>query len=346
MTGAHFPFVTRKLLELWDEGRLPNVAGVEVEPEYGYVARIRYRSGAVRIIRGSDVGLNAGAACELAKDKAYVKHFLRRSGFECPRGEAFLLPWWAEEIMPRLAERGFTRPRTTDGAAEYAAGLGFPVYLKPIDGAQGRGVWRCDSAARIQPVIDHYAEQRIRLMVVEEAVDLPDHRLVVLRDRLISAYTRFPLNLTGDGTATVAELLSGLQRGFRLSGRPTTIDAADARIAARLARAGLDLGSVPRRGETVVLHDISNLAAGGTALDVTATVHPRWVRLALDVTAELGLTFSGVDLACADVTDPDAPYSVLEVNSSPGLDHYGSVGAEQRAVVDGLYALILNEPPD
>ncbi|GAA3219409.1 hypothetical protein [Actinocorallia longicatena] len=344
MIKRHYPYVTRKLLELREEGMLPNVAGIEVEPEYGYVTRVRYTNGAVRLTRGNDVGLNSGAACEVVKDKAHTKFFLRGSGYRCPRGQTFLLPWWAEQIMPGLGTRGFSGPRTTAGAAAYAGEIGFPVYVKPVDGSKGLGVFRCDGPGEVDEVMARYAEQRVRVAVVEEAVGLPDHRLVVLRGKLISAYSRYPLAVVGDGSASIGELLVRLQRHFEDIGRDTRIDLADVRIGRRLARSGRTLRSVPAAGEHVVLHDISNLSAGGSALDVTAEVSRRWTDLALDVSASLGLDFSGVDLACADLSSPDGDYAILEVNATPGLDHYGSVGTEQEKIVKAMYAVVLNEP--
>ncbi|MFB4316988.1 hypothetical protein [Actinomadura sp. 21ATH] len=340
----HYPYVTRILLSLLEEGRLRNVERVEVEPEYGYVTRIYYNNGSVRVTRGSDVGLNPGAACEIAKDKAYTKFFLRKAGFACPEGRAFLLPWWAEKIIPGLGLRGFDAPLMVDQAADYAASLGFPVYVKPVDGARGQGVWRCDDLAEMERVIADYAEQWIRVALIEEYVDMPDHRLVVMRGGIISAYSRLPLTVTGDGVSTTAELLRRLQQRYTEADRDTLIDVDDARIAARLRREGRTLESVPRAGEPVVLLDISNLSAGGTAHDVTAKVHPFWSALAADVAKSFGLAFCGIDLACHDLAEPGGRYSIIEVNATAGLDNYGSVGRAQRKIVRDLYALVLNEP--
>jgi hypothetical protein len=35
-------------------------------------------------------------------------------------------------------------------------------------------------------------------------------------------------------------------------------------------------------------------------------------------------------------------YSVIEVNATPGLDHYASSGVEQSRIVDQLYTKVLN----
>ncbi|MGY0231795.1 hypothetical protein [Longispora urticae] len=345
-TPRHYPFVTRMVDSLYRGGLLTNVATVQIEPEYGYATRIRYNDGSSRLTRGNDVGLNSGAACDVMRDKAYTKHFLRLAGVRCPRGEAFLLTWWADRIRPALARHGAAPARVADQLAGYAAAeLGFPVYLKPVDGSQGVNVWRCADGAEIAHVLAGYEEQRIRVALVEEAVDLPDFRLVVLDGELISAYRRVPLTVVGDGRSTVAELLAGLRNEFHRTGRDTTLRTDDPRIAARLRRSGLDHGHVPGAGEHLPLLDISNLSTGGTAVDHTDSVAVRWRDLAIGVAHEFGLRFCGVDLACADLTSGHGTYSVLEVNAAPGLDHYGSVGAAQEHVVRDLYARVLNTPP-
>jgi hypothetical protein len=86
----HYAYVTRMVLRLFREGALSNVASVEVEPEWGYTTRLRYRNGATRITYGNDIGLNAGAATELARDKAYTKLFFKNMGAHAPDGSAFL----------------------------------------------------------------------------------------------------------------------------------------------------------------------------------------------------------------------------------------------------------------
>ncbi|MEU5881405.1 hypothetical protein [Spirillospora sp. NPDC047279] len=341
----HYPSVTRRLLKLYREGRLTEVASVEVEPEYGYIAKIRYRNGAIRITKGADVGLNSSTAYELANDKAYTKDFLERAGFSCPRGRAFLLPWWADQIRPRLAARGFDAMVDTRSLPEYVrAELGFPVYLKPGDSARGLGVWRCHDEEQIDRVLEEYARERIKIALVEEVVTHPDHRLVVLDGRLIFAYARMPLAVTGDGVATIEELMTGLQDRVAARGREIRWDLHRERVRLRLRQNNRKLTDVPLEGEIVTLLDISNLSAGGTAEDLTGVVAPRWRDLAIDAAAAMGLTFCGVDLACPDLKDPAGDYVLFELNASPGLDHFGATGPGQESVVEDLYVTIFNTP--
>ncbi len=339
----HYSFVTRTLLDLFYSGTLANVVEVEAEPKWGHAARIRYRNGAIRITYGNDIGLNSGAAADVARDKAYTKMFLERMHIATPRGEAFLFKWWLDQIG---AVRRPTDIRTIEDAPAFARDtLGFPVYAKQVDGSKGKGVTLCDSAEDVQDAAGTLDGLHARVMLVEEAVDLPDYRLVLLNGDLISAYRRTPLTVVGDGNRTVRQLLTDRQLAFDAVGRDTQIDSEDPRIAKSLGRRGLSLASVPPSGEKLRIHDISNLSLGGTAEDVTSEVAHSWQKLSREIAAGLNLAFCGIDLLCKDIHDPEAEYRVLEVNAAPGLDHYASVGAKQQAIVRGLYARVLDVPP-
>ena len=92
VSKPHYPFITKLLIDLFNEGELPNIVSVDVEPTYGYVGRMTYRDGAVRFFRGSSMGINRLGASEVARDKGYTKYFLDRLGYRTPTGRVFLLP--------------------------------------------------------------------------------------------------------------------------------------------------------------------------------------------------------------------------------------------------------------
>lgn len=342
----HYPFVTRMAAELFNSGALSNVENIEIEPEFGYTTRIRYTGGRVRMTRGNDVGLNSGAACDVVRDKAFTRHFLQLQGVTCARGQSFLLNWWADVLRPRASVLGPAQLRTVDQILPYIREqLRMPVYVKPVDGSKGQNIWCCRTEQEVVSALADYERKRIKVALVEEDVSLPDYRLVVLDGEIISAYERRPLQVEGDGVGTLAELVDRLQLSYRADQRDTMLNPGDQRIAARLAADGFTWESVPAAGVRVRMHDISNLSAGGTAVEYTYAVSERWRQLAIDVCAQFGLRFCGVDLACSDLTVPDGDYAVLEVNASPGLDHYGSVGAAQAQIVRRLYARVLNTIP-
>lgn len=342
----NYAYVTRSLIRLFNEGRLTNVSAIDVEPEYGYVARIKYTDGSYRITYGNDLGLNPGAASDLARDKGHTKFLLRTIGINCPKGEEFLLPWWADQIRSSQEARGNKSIRSVDESGSYIEqGMGYPVYLKPVDGSQGSDIFILNNPEDLTSALELYNQKRVRVAMVEEPIKMPDYRIVALGGELISAYRRIPLAVTGDGSSSIEQLLTDLQARYFLEGRDTRVDPNDPRINKYLLSKGLSVNTKLSEGQQVTLAPISNLSAGGTSEDVTNTINPRWSELAAFVSKNFNLRLCGLDLACQDITNAESEYCVLEVNAAPGLDHYATSGEEQKKIVDELYVRVLNALP-
>ena len=343
-----FPYVTRMIALLFNEGLLPNVLSVEIEPEYGYVTRITYLDGSVRMTRANDVGLNSGAAGDVVKDKAYTKYFLNLKNISTIPGSAFLSKWWADRLNTApSAQNAPTDHRTFQHVMPYIReNVGLPVYVKPVDGSKGHNVWCCRTESEVNSALELFEHERVKVAVVEAAMSYPDFRLVILDGELISAYQRLPLSVVGDGKNSISDLMREVQLGFVRDGRDTSLRLDDSRIQTRLASLGFENDTILPAGGLVQLHDISNLSAGGIAVDLTSRVAERWVELAVDVSRMFGLRFCGIDLACPDICIAEGDYFVIEVNATPGLDHYGSVGVDQERIVQQLYAKVLNLPPN
>jgi len=339
----HYTYVTRSLIRLFNEGQLTNVDDLYVESEYGYLARIGYKDGSYRITYGNDLGLNTGTSSELAKDKVYTKQILQQSGVNVPEGEGFLLPWWADRIREKNEAKGHSLTKTTDEIDEYVRQtIQYPVYVKPVQGSKGGDVYKVNDATELEEIIDLYNEKQVRLAVVEEAINMPDYRVVMLDGKLISAYQRVPLSVTGNGVDNTEVLINELQSKYAADGRDTLLNPSDPRIIRHLGQKGLGLDYVPPKDEAFTLASISNLSAGGTSVDVTGIIDQRWVELSAKIAKSMNLRLCGVDLACVDIRDGASDYSVLEVNAAPGLDHYAMSGEAQKQIVDQLYVQVLN----
>lgn len=342
----HYTYLTRSIIELFNEGQLPNVVGLDIDVEYGYFTRLGYDDGSYRITYGYDLGLNTGAAEDIAKDKGHTKSLLGKIGVNFPEGEEFLLPWWFEKIAPKQIERGNTDMKRTEQASAYIdTELGYPIYVKPVHGSKGSGVHKVMTTVELDEVFEEFNEERVRVAIVEEAVLMPDFRVVMLDGDLISAYERVPLEVIGDAEHSIDELISLLQQKFIVDGRDTILDVNDHRIKKELERQKLYFSSIPNVGERIPLASVSNLSVGGSSVDVTEVIHQHWIDLCKDVAHSFNLRLCGVDIACEDIENPNSDYRVLEVNSSPGLDHYAKSGEAQEQIVKNLYARVLNAYP-
>lgn len=316
--------------------KLASRAGVKVvlEPEYGHVGQIITKSGRKRYFRRTIFDLNTMGACIIASDKDHAAHFMAQMGYPVPEGRAFYSSAWCKRI-------GSTQG--IDAAWSYARKLGLPVIVKPNSKCQGTGVSKSIDKKEFYAAF-HRAAEEDKIILVQRMLPGTDYRVVVLDGEVISAYGRTPLSVTGDGRSTVQALLSDMQRAFVHDGRDTILESDDPRIRAVLARRKMRLSSVPRKGERIALLDNSNLSTGGESEDVTDLIHSGFKRIAVELTRDMNLRFSGVDIMVdGDITKAPqkGAWWVIEINDAPGLDHYAASGAKQKRVVEDMYLKVL-----
>lgn len=307
-------------------------AVIVMEPDWHVAGQIIFKNGRKRYFRWTTIDLNPVGASEISKDKDYAAFFMKKMGYPTVPGRAFYSDQWAKAIGSQ---------RNIDAAYRYAKKSGFPVFVKPNGGSQGTGVAKAYTKPDFYRAMrGAFAEGRIAL--VQKPVPGKDYRVVVLDDRVISAYERIPLNIVGDGRSTVKKLLEKKQKEFALMARDTMIRSEDLRIAEKLVRNGLTMRSVIPLGRRVYLLDNANLSTGGDAVDVTEKIHPDFKKIAVQLTKDMGLRICGVDLIVdGDIADKPSKYWILETNAAPGLDHYVKTGKAQQKIVEDMYMEVL-----
>ena len=225
--------------------------------------------------------------------------------------------------------------------------IGLPVTVKPHDGNQGRGVsvnlWTKDQVRKAFEA----AVQRSSTVLVEENVKGKDYRFLVVGDHLVAAARRMPAHVVADGVHTVAELIEeentdprrGDYHALPLSKIPL-----DDISRAVLADQGLTADSIPPAGKIVLIRRNANLSTGGTAVDVTDTVHPVNASFAVAAAKSVGLDIAGVDIVTEDISVPldEQGGKIIEVNAAPGLRMHvapteGRAHPVGEAIVDMLF---------
>lgn len=309
-------------------------AKVLLEPEWGIVGQITFKSGRRTYFRYNTLDLNPVGASDVAKDKDYANFFMAKLGYPVvPGSKTFFRNDWKMAIN--------ARNRGIDAAYIHALRLGFPVIVKPNSGSQGTDVALVHTKRAFYRAV-RAVFKNDRIVLVQKPVFGKDYRIVVLDGDVISAYERIPLSVVGDGKRTVHELLLMKQRSFSRIKRDTQIALDDPRIAEKLARNGYTLESIVPKDEKVFLLDNANLSSGGDAVDVTDIVHPVYRALAVSLTRDMGLRLCGVDLMVnGDISKAPNQYWILEINAAPGLDHYARSGNDQQKIVEGLYTKVL-----
>lgn len=303
-----------------------------LDPQWYYAGQITFASGKRIYFRGSSLDVNPHGASEIAKDKDFAAFFMRSMGFPAVIGETFFSREWAETIGSN---------RTADAALTYASGVGFPLVVKPNSASQGRGVQFVMDQCQLSDALAGCFELD-RVALLQPLVKGRDFRVVVLGNEVISAYERVPLSVLGDGRKNIGELLAAKLRVIARQNRFASNVRNDVRIDRRLKNLGLAFSSVLPMGEELRLLDSANLSSGGQAIDITEDIAPAVAQLCIELTREMGLHLSGVDV----IIDGDARHDVddltiIEINSSPGLDNYASLGEVQAGRVLNLYRKVL-----
>ena len=130
--------------------------------------------------------------------------------------------------------------------------------------------------------------------------------------------------MKGDGRHTIAELAEIENRNpERLANdtlSPIVLDADSDRV---LAHQGCTRASIIAAGRVVRVKGASNVATGGTVVDVTHTVHPDNLNAALRAAAAIGLVVTGVDFITPDITKSwhEVGGGFCEVNGTVGVPH-------------------------
>jgi glutamate--cysteine ligase len=183
-------------------------------------------------------------------------------------------------------------------------------------------------------------------VLIEEFIEGREFRFLVIGGKTRAVLHRVPANVTGDGRATIRELVEIKNRHpFRGEGYRKPLEKirlGEIEIAF-LAAQGLNADSVPSAGTTVYLRRNSNISTGGDSIDFTDTMPAVYRRHAERATAAVGANICGLDMIIPNLetTDEEAPYAILELNFNPALHihDYPAVGENrhvERHVLDAI----------
>jgi len=256
-----------------------------------------------RRIEASITSRTSMIGVETAGNKRLTKHMLDDAGIPVPKG---------------------TVVRRLESAHEDAEWLGYPVVVKPHDGHHGKGVTTGIRDARDLEEAFTRAKEISDKVIVEKCLEGHDYRMLVIDGKFVAAAMREPAAVSGDGKHTIKQLIDlenrNPMRGYghekvmtRLSTSPVTDYL--------LERAGYTLATVLADGEEFRLELTANLSTGGSAVDVTGTVHKANRFMAERIANIVGLDIAGIDVIAPTLEQPVKKMggAVIEVNAAPGL---------------------------
>ncbi len=254
-------------------------------------------------IQATTTGRTSNIAVELASDKEETNAILRDLGLPVPK-----------QMIVRSGQQ----------AVRAAERIGYPVVVKPLAGNHGRGVSINLKTPEEVEIGFEKAREHGRSVLVESYIEGFDHRLLVINGELVAAAKREPGHVVGDGEHTIAELVDIVnqdpRRGVGHEKVLTRLEF-DHQAERLLKKIGYDRDTVPAKDEVVYLRSTANLSTGGTAIDVTDTIHPDNRDMAIRAIKAIGLDIGGVDFLTRDITESyrDAGGAICEVNAGPGF---------------------------
>ena len=280
-----------------------------------------------RRIQAAEMDSTGAIAEAIAQDKQLTKKILAAAGVPVPQGREVATP---------------------EDAWAAACDIGLPVVLKPKSGNQGKGV-SVNISSREQLLAAYAAATEFEDdILVERYLPGNDFRLLVVGNKLVAAAHRDPANVVGDGQHSIEELVAKVnldpRRGSGHATALTKIRFDDIALAC-LAGQGFKADTVPAKGQRVRLRNNANLSTGGSATDVTDSVHPEVAARAVAAAQMVGLDICGVDVVCNSILHPleEQGGGVVEVNAAPGLrmhltPSFGKGRAVGEAIIDCMFA--------
>jgi cyanophycin synthetase len=225
--------------------------------------------------------------------------------------------------------------------------VGFPLVVKPLDANQGKGA--TININSWQEALLAYDEAKLYSdkVIVERFIKGKDFRVLVINYKFEAAAMRKPAFVVGDGEHTIKELIDTVNsdpcRGEDHE-RVLTKIKVDADTRNILTKKGYTLNTVIAAGEELCLKSTANLSTGGTATDVTDTVHPSNIKLFERIARTVGLDICGIDIMSPDLSVPmkENGGAVIEVNAAPGFrmhlePTYGKPRNVAAPVIDMLF---------
>ena len=282
-------------------------------------------------VKDVNFNLNYVSSVRITKNKALTSYFLDLFGYNVPK---YTMVYSEYKCKKYGLEDNLAKGK------EFAKALGYPLILKINDSSKGQGIYKVyDEKVLVENAQDILLE--VNTFQIQKYYDYNDYRIVVLGNKIISAYQRIPLYVIGDGVNSVKRLLEQKQESFIKAGRDTIINVYDKDIENNLVKLGYSLESVLDKGKICKLRYISNLSAGGECIELTDKIHKDYAELGVKIAQDLNLHLCGIDIMCSDISKGMKNYVVLEVNSSPGLDNYAFSGKQQELYVKELYRKVV-----
>jgi len=295
--------------------RAADEVGAELTVIHGDFLELRAGERRARVWRHW-VPLDDAVTLRFALDKTAVHEVLSRAGLPLPEHEE----WDASKL---------------NGAAEFLERSPTPCVVKPTGGASGSGA-TTGVRTRDQLLRARLRAARLsRRLLIERQAEGDMYRLLFMDGELLDTVRRRPPRVTGDGRATIRELIAAENAGRLDPDHPVSMPIlrVDLDCLFTLEAAGLSLESVLPADTTIPVKTVTSQNRIEDNETVTEPIAPDLVAEAREAAAQVGVRLAGVDLITPDLSRclKESGGVIIEVNGTPGLHYHYQVADEANA---------------
>ncbi|HRY82543.1 MAG TPA: ATP-grasp domain-containing protein [Candidatus Moranbacteria bacterium] len=205
--------------------------------------------------------------------------------------------------------------------------LGFPVVVKPIGAAEGKGITINVTTKKLLINSFRIAKKTDNKVIVEKHISGDYYRITYIADGSYAATKNLPAYVSGDGKRTVRELINWenkYNKERRKKARLKKIKISE-KTERFLASEGYNLNSIIPKNKKIPL--CFSGFDGGEYIDVTESVHPYFINMSKEISENLKLPIIGIDIISKDITKPltENDGIVVEINGSfPDIQFHSS----------------------
>ncbi|MCB0651210.1 MAG: hypothetical protein KDC85_08045 [Saprospiraceae bacterium] len=238
----------------------------------------------------------------------------------------------------------FQTPEENHVVSFFEAGKKY--VCKPPDGTNGVGVeMHISSLGDISSYLAKHQAEDHSFFMLEEQIEGEDLRVQVVGGRIVAVCTREPAHVVGDGTSSLQELISALQKTVKAQ-NPANNLVVDQTTLRLLGNQQIELTDVPQSGKKVILKELANMAQGAVAIDKTDQFHPGFQLWVDKLVTYLGTSYFAIDIIAPDLSaPPEQGAYALEINARPEWLHHtfsrGRTHDLPGMVLDAIFGLPL-----
>lgn len=297
--------------------------------------RIDFDDGIRLFTYGNKPDLNRGATKKITNDKDLTVRLLKEESLPTPTSH---FVWMTRKKIP--SSRNLESSIEFRKLQAFIVEVGYPIFLKPNKGSQGRNVFCIRNEDELKRVTRRLLRTDQGFYIAQEACIGEEYRVAIIQGEIALAYKRKPLSVVGDGVSTIAELFEKKKNDLSQSGRGISLKANSEKIALHLEMQGYSLSTVPKNGQEVTLLSNRNLSDGSEPVECTEEIRAKYAQLCRDVHEKCGVDYCGLDLM-EDTRSGSIKPMIIELNSSPGWKHFVRSSSVNAGLVRDVFVQAL-----